>query len=44
MIWYFASSLAMGLAGAVIYIYYWKKGQFNGLEEVKYQLFQEDEE
>lgn len=44
MIWYIASSVSMGLAGVFIYIYYLKKGQFEDPEDVKYQLFREDEE
>ena len=42
MFWYISSSLAMGLAGLVIYIFYLKKGQFEDPEDVKYQLFRED--
>lgn len=43
MIWYIASALSMGLSGLVIYLYYLKKGQFDDPEDVKYQLFREDE-
>lgn len=44
MIWYIVSSIAMGLAAGLVYAYYHKKGHFKGLEEVKYQIFHEDEE
>lgn len=44
MIWYLASSLFMGLAGAVVYLYYFRKGQFDNQEDVKYQLLREDED
>lgn len=43
MIWYLASSLALGLAGVAIYIYYLRKGQFDDPEDVKYQLFHDEE-
>lgn len=43
MIWYIASSIFMGLAGLFIYFYYMKKGQFDDPEDVKYQLFRDDE-
>lgn len=44
MIWFFGSTLMMALAGIVIYIYYFQKGQFEDSEDVKYQMFREDEE
>ncbi|MBA3236791.1 MAG: cbb3-type cytochrome oxidase assembly protein CcoS [Parachlamydiaceae bacterium] len=44
MVWYLASSIAFGLAGLVIYIYYFQKGQFDDPEDVKYQLFREDDD
>jgi hypothetical protein len=44
MLWYIASSLAFALAGLAVYIYYMRRGQFEDSEEVKYQLFREDEE
>ena len=43
MIWYLVSSLAMALAGGVIYVYYLKKGQFEKQEDVKYQMMREDD-
>lgn len=43
MIWYIASSIALGLAGLIVYIYYLRKGQFDDAEEVKYQLFRDEE-
>lgn len=43
MIWYLASSIALGLGGLIIYIYYLKKGQFDDPEDVKYQMFREEE-
>lgn len=43
MIWYISSSLAMGLAGIAIYIYYLRKGQFEDPEDVKYQMFRDEE-
>jgi cbb3-type cytochrome oxidase maturation protein len=43
MITYIASTLALGFIGLLLFIYYWKKGQFDHIEEAKYQLFREDE-
>lgn len=43
MFWCLLSSLALGLAGVVIYIYYLRKGQFDDPEDVKYQMFRDDE-
>lgn len=44
MIWYIVSSLALGLAGLLVYIYYLHNGQFDDPEEAKYQMFREDAE
>lgn len=33
----------MGLAGIAIYFYYSRQGQFEDPEDVKYQLFRDDE-
>lgn len=44
MLWTIASSLAFALAGLAIYIFYFQKGQFEDPEDVKYQLFREEEE
>lgn len=43
MLSYIISSLALGFAGLIVYIYYLKKGQFEDQEEVKYQIFHEDD-
>lgn len=43
MFWYISSSIAMGIAGLMIYIYYLRKGQFDEGEDVKYQMFREEE-
>lgn len=42
MFWYLSSSIALALAGVIIYIYYLKKGQFDDHEEPKYQMFREE--
>ncbi len=44
MIWYIVSTIAMALAGVLIYIYYLRKGQFDDPEDVKYQMFRDEEE
>lgn len=33
----------MGVAGFLVYLYYLRKGQFDSSEDVKYQMFREDE-
>lgn len=43
MIWYIVSSIAMGLAGVLVYLYYWRRGQFDDEEDVKYQIFRDDD-
>lgn len=34
----------MGLGGALVYLYYFKQGQFDDPEDVKYQMFREEKE
>lgn len=43
MLWYVTSSLAMGLAGLLVYLYYFRQGQFEDEEDVKYQMFRDEE-
>lgn len=43
MFWCLLSSLALGLAGVAVYIYYLRKGQFDDPEDVKYQMFRDEE-
>lgn len=43
MIVYISISIAMGLAAIATYVYFLRAGQFEDSEEVKYQLFHEDE-
>lgn len=38
------SSIAAALTGLIIYIYFFRNGQFEDSETVKYQMFHEDEE
>lgn len=38
------SSLAGGLIGIGVYVYYMKKGQFEDPEDVKYQMFREEKD
>jgi cbb3-type cytochrome oxidase maturation protein len=42
MFWMIFGSIIASLAGLGLYIYYWKKGQFDDEESVKYQIFRED--
>jgi hypothetical protein len=43
MIWYLCGTISFALAGMLIYIYYLCKGQFEDPEDVKYQMFREEE-
>lgn len=43
MLWFIISSLCMGISALLIYFYYMKKGQFDDGEDVKYQIFRDDE-
>ncbi len=43
MMWLIASSAALGLAGLLIYVYYMRKGQFDDPEDVKYQMFRDED-
>lgn len=40
---YIALTLAMGLAGVATYLFFLRRGQFDNSEEVKYQLFRDEE-
>jgi cbb3-type cytochrome oxidase maturation protein len=44
VIWYIVSSIALGLAGLMVYAYYLRQGQFDDPEDVKYQIFRDEEE
>ena len=43
MLWMIVSSTALGLAGLLVYFYFWRKGQFENEEDVKYQMFRDEE-
>ncbi len=43
MYWCLMSSLLFGIAGVVVYIFYLRNGQFDDPEDVKYQLFRNDD-
>lgn len=40
--WTLMSTILSGIAGLAIYIYYLRKGQFDDPEDVKYQLFRDE--
>lgn len=42
MFWCLASSVLLGLAGIAVYIYYLRQGQFEDPEDVKYQMFRDE--
>lgn len=44
MIWYLLSSILMAFAGIFIYIYYFRKGQFEDTEMIKFQMFHEEDD
>ncbi len=44
MLWTITATFAFALVGLFIYIYYFQKGQFEDPEDVKYQIFRDDEE
>lgn len=43
MIGYFAITISFALAGMLVYVYYLRKGQFDDPEDVKYQMFRDEE-
>ncbi len=43
MIWYLTGTISFALAGMLIYIYYLRNGQFDDIEDVKYQMFRDEE-
>lgn len=43
MILFLATTFSFALAGVLVYIYYFYKGQFDDPEDVKYQMFREEE-
>lgn len=43
MLVYIVSSIALALAALLIYLYYMRKGQFDDPEDVKYQMFRDEE-
>lgn len=42
MFWYVCSSIIFGLGGFALFFYYYRKGQFDDVEDIKYQMFRED--
>jgi cbb3-type cytochrome oxidase maturation protein len=44
MLPYLISSITMALAALLVFYYYWRKGQFDDMEESKYQLFWEEKD
>ena len=43
IIWFIFFSLIGGLAALIVFIYQLKKGQFEDVEEIKYQIFRDEE-
>lgn len=43
MVLFLSATLSFALAGMLVYIYYLRKGQFEDPEDVKYQMFRDEE-
>jgi cbb3-type cytochrome oxidase maturation protein len=43
MFWALIASLFFSLGALIIFIYYLRSGQFEDAEDVKYQMFRDDE-
>ena len=43
MFWALGMTICFALSSITVYLYFLKKGQFEESEEVKYQLFHDDE-
>ena len=37
-------TLAGGVASLLVYLFFWRKGQFEDCEDIKYEIFHEDHE
>ena len=44
MIWALLSTIVLGGTALGVFIYYLRSGQFENMEDVKYQLFRHDQE
>ncbi|MGA8165240.1 MAG: cbb3-type cytochrome oxidase assembly protein CcoS [Waddliaceae bacterium] len=44
MTWFLTITLAFALSGMLVYLYFLRQGQFDDLEDVKYQLFREEDD
>jgi hypothetical protein len=36
------STIAAALAGLIVYLYFMRKGQFDDIEDIKYEMFREE--
>ncbi len=44
MAWYLFTTSALALTGMLAFLYFWRKGQFDDVEDVKYQVFRDGSE
>lgn len=44
MVFAILSTLGLGMVGLAVFLYYQRQGQFDDVEDVKYQMFREDKE
>lgn len=43
MYWYLLSTILLSLCGLIVFIYFARKGQFENMEDVKYQMFRDED-
>lgn len=43
VIWFLSITILFALAGMLVYIYFLQNGQFDDIEDVKYQMFRDEE-
>lgn len=43
MIWFLAASVVTAVGGLAAFLYSLRRGQFDDVEEAKYQMFREDD-
>ncbi|MBN9377262.1 MAG: cbb3-type cytochrome oxidase assembly protein [Chlamydiales bacterium] len=44
MYWYLLSTILLSLCGLIAFVYFARQGQFDDIEDIKYQMFREEEE
>ncbi len=44
MFWLIVTTFLTALGGVLIFLYYYMKGQFDDIEDVKYEMFRQEQE